>query len=167
MVLSRNSSSLSEIDDGAAGNDIGFHSIRDRFPFKRTPAHYRDRSRASISDRQLPRTTRSYPHTRVNRKGLLWLFPFRGKSGFYVMIFFAVMLFASASMVLQSSITSVFRQGNERVRHFRKGLKFGSTLKFVPGRVSRSFVLRDGLDRVRSQPRIGVRGPRLALVSFI
>lgn len=171
MVIGRNSSPPApEIDgatagNGGAGNDVGFHSIRDRFPLKRNPLHYRDRPRTS-ADRQLPRTSRSHPNTRFNRKGLLWLFPFKGKSGIYVMIIFVVFLFALASMVMQSSITSVFRQGSDRGRLLPKNLKFGSTLKFVPGKVSKRFVLGDGLDRVRSQPRIGVRPPRLALVSL-
>lgn len=177
MGLARNSSSQPEIEDTtAAGNDVGFHSIRGRFPFKRNPSHNRDRSR-SFSDRQLPRTNnnnnnnnRSHLHNRFTRKGLLWLFPFfffKGKSRFYSMIIAVVFLFALASMVMQSSITSVFRQRSEHGRNLREGLKFGSTLKFVPGRVSQRFLSGDGLDRVRSQPRIGVRAPRIALVSSI
>ena len=175
MGLSRNASSQPEIDDAANGSDVGFHSIRGRFPFKRNPSHHnhhRDRHRASSSDRQLPRTTaaaaRSHLQNRFTRKGLLWLFPFfKGKSGFYGMIIAVVFLFALASMVMQSSITSVFRQRSERGSYLREGLKFGSTLKFVPGRNSQRFLAGDGLDRVRSQPRIGVRAPRIALVSSI
>ncbi|XP_054779511.1 uncharacterized protein LOC129287341 isoform X2 [Prosopis cineraria] len=168
MAVSRSSSLLPEIDDntggnGGAGNDTGFHSIRDRFPFKRNPTHFRDRPRAS-SDRQLPRTTRSHLNTRFNRKGLLWLFPFKGKSGFYAMIIFVLFLFALASMVLQSSIMSVLRQASDRGRLSRPNMTFGTTLKFVPGRVSRRFMLGDGLDRERLQPRIGVRAARLALI---
>ncbi|XP_061363796.1 uncharacterized protein LOC133307319 isoform X2 [Gastrolobium bilobum] len=164
MVLSRNSSSQPEIDDAAAGSDIGFHPIRGRFPFKRNPSHNRDRHRAS-SDRQLPRSNRSHLHNRFTRKGLLWLFPFfKGKSGFYAMIIAVVFLFALASMVMQSSITSVFRQRTERGRYLPEKLKFGSTLKFVPGKFSQRFLSGDGLDRVRSQPRIGVRAPRIALI---
>ncbi|KAJ7974974.1 Glycosyl transferase, family 1 [Quillaja saponaria] len=162
--MGRNSSSSPEIVDNgdAGGNDVSFHSIRDRFPFKRNPVHHRDRARAS-SDRTLLLRNRSH-YSRFNRRGLVWLFPFKGKSGVYVMIIFVVFLFAMASMVLQSSITSVFRQGSERGRLFRQGLKFGSNLKFVPGRISRRFLLGDGLDRVRLQTRIGVRAPRLALI---
>jgi len=70
-------------------------------------------------------------------------------------------------MVMQSSITSVFRQRNERGMNHREGLEFGSTLKFVPGKVSQRFLSGDGLDRLRFQPRIGVRAPRIALVSFL
>lgn len=70
-------------------------------------------------------------------------------------------------MVMQSSITSVFRQRNERGRNLREGLEFGSTLKFVPGKVSQRFLSWDALDRLRFQPRIGVRAPRIALVSFL
>lgn len=64
-------------------------------------------------------------------------------------------------MVLQSSMTLVFRQGSERERLLREGLKFGSTLRFVPGR----FGLAGGLDEARKVPRVGVRPPRLAIVS--
>lgn len=67
-------------------------------------------------------------------------------------------------MVLQSSMTLVFRQGSEKGRLLREGLKFGSTLRFVPGRLSQRFVQSDGLDGARKDPRIGVRPPRLALI---
>jgi hypothetical protein len=170
MGLSRNSLSQPEIDDAGGSSDVGFSSIRGRFPFKRNPNHIRDRQK-SFSDRQLPRstnTTRSHLHNRFTRKGLLSLFPFfKGKSGFYALIFAVVFLFALASMVMQSSITSVFRQHNERNRDLRDDLKFGSSLKFVPGKVSQRFLSGDGLDRLRSQPRIGVRAPRIALVSSV
>ena len=67
------------------------------------------------------------------------------------------------SMVLQSSITAVSRQGSERGwRLNRAGLRIGSLLKFLPPRVSRS----DGVDSLRSELRIGVRAPKLALVSL-
>lgn len=67
-------------------------------------------------------------------------------------------------MLLQSSMTLVFRQGSERGRLLREGLKFGSTLRFMPGRVSKRVVEGDGLDRARNEARIGVRPPRLALI---
>lgn len=73
-------------------------------------------------------------------------------------------VFALASMVLQSSIASmVFRMGSgseSKGRSVREGLKFGSSLQFVP-RINVS------LDRARSEHRLGVRPPRLALVSSI
>lgn len=165
--MGRNSSSPPGIlDDNVGpggGNDLGFHSMmRGRFPFKRNPNPSQQRDRASTySDPPIFRS-RSH-HSRFNRKGLLWLF--KGKSASYLVIMFAVFLFAMASMVLQSSITSVFRQGSEKGRLLREGLKFGSTLRFVPGRVSRRIMEGGGLDRVRNQARIGVRPPRLALVS--
>ncbi|KAG2723391.1 hypothetical protein I3760_02G169000 [Carya illinoinensis] len=140
---------------GVSGTDLAFQSIRDRFPLKRNPSHHHNRSK-SDSDRSPPHRGRSH-HGRFNRKGLLWL---KGRSAFYSVVIFAVFLFAMASMVLQSSMTSVFRQGSERGRSLREGLRFGSTLKFVPAVVSR----RDGLDSLRSEPRIGIRAPRLALI---
>lgn len=75
-----------------------------------------------------------------------------------------VFLFAFASVVMQSSITSVFRQRPERARNFRQGLGFGAALRFVPGRVSQRLLAGDGLDRARSLPRVAVRPPRIALI---
>ncbi|XP_027936083.1 uncharacterized protein LOC114191105 [Vigna unguiculata] len=172
MGLSRNAASQPEIDD--AGGDIGFHAIRGGFPFKRNPNHYRHRG---SFDRQLPRmsnssssnsnsSSRSHLHSRLTRKGLLlWLFPFsKSKSGLYALIIAVVFLFAFASMVMQNSITSVFRQRAERNRYRLEGLRFGTTLRFVPGRVSQGFLSGNGLDRIRSQPRPAVRPPRIALI---
>ncbi|PRQ56452.1 putative glycosyl transferase, family 1 [Rosa chinensis] len=157
--MGRNSSAPPPILDdngGAGGNDLGFHSIRDRFPFKRNPnpSHHRGRDR-SLVDRGLS-SLRHRPHHRFYRKG--------GKSAFYSVLIFVLFGFAAATMLLQSSMTSVFRQGSERGRLLRDGLKFGSTLRFVPGRVSQKFVQADGLDGARNEPRIGVRPPRLALI---
>ncbi|XP_048442431.1 uncharacterized protein LOC125478331, partial [Pyrus x bretschneideri] len=167
--MGRNSLSPPAILDdsgGADGTDLCFLSIRDRFPLKRNPypSHQKDPGRGGFTYRQpfLRPTLRS--HHLFYRKGLLWLFPFKGKSSFYVVLIFALFLFAVATLVLQSSMTLAFRQGSERGRLPRKGLKFGSTLRFVPGRVSRRFVEGDGLDRARKEARIGVRPPRLALI---
>ncbi|KAI5399483.1 uncharacterized protein LOC127091508 [Lathyrus oleraceus] len=167
MGLSRNSISQPEIDDAGGASEFGFSSIRGRFPFKRNPSYNRDRLK-SASDRHLPRSatsSRSHLHNRFTRKGLLSFCPFFiTKSGLYALIFAVVFLFALASIALQSSITSVFRQRNEHSLNLRQGLKFGSTLKFVPGKVSQKFLSGDGLDRLRSLPRIAVRAPRIALV---
>lgn len=152
-------------ENAAAGgiNDSGYHSIRDQLRFKRhtNPRNLPDRARI-FSDRNL--RSRSY-HSRLNRKGLSWLYPFKGKPALYSVIVLALFLFAVASMVLQSSITSVFRQRNERERLLKEGLKFGFTLKFEPGRLARKFSDGDGIDRIRNVPRLGIRAPRLALVS--
>ncbi|KAM1048912.1 hypothetical protein ACFX2C_028074 [Malus domestica] len=164
--MGRNTSSPPAILDDNGGTDLGFHSIRDRFPFKRNPnpSHQRDRPRDVLTDRQpFPRAP-PRSHHRFYRKGLLWLFPFKGKSAFYVVLVFALFVFAVATMLLQSSMTLVFRQGSERGRLLREGLKFGSTLRFMPGRVSKRVVEGDGLDRARNEARIGVRPPRLALI---
>ena len=151
------SSSPPETDDSGGGGEGGgaFRSIRGPFPLKR----YRVKS--DLDDRPVLHRSRSHP-TRFNRKSLPWL---KGKkSVFYFLVLLAVFLYAMSSMVLQSSITAVFRQGSDRGGRGsnREGLRIGSTLKFLPPRVSRS----DGLDSLRSEPRIGVRAPRLALVSF-
>ena len=153
--LMMRSSSPPEADESGGGG-IGLHSIRDRFPLKRNPVYNRDRAKVG-SDRSGLLRSRSHP-TRFNRKGLPWL---KAKSAFCFIMVAAVIFFVVA-VFLPSSITPVFRQGSERVRLIKEGLRFGSTLKFLPPRVSRS----DGLDSLRSEPRIGVRSPRLALVSF-
>ncbi|KAA8539217.1 hypothetical protein F0562_025909 [Nyssa sinensis] len=172
--MGRNSASpdrVSSGDDNANSGGLGFHSIRDRIRFKRNPnpnttnidSNVKDRSKtASCPDRQW-RANRSHHHTRSTARKF-FLFPFRGRSLFYFFIFFAVFAFALASMVLQSSITSLFRPGSERGRLVREGLKFGSSLKFFPWRTARWFKEGGGLDRLRSEPRIGVRPPRLGLI---
>lgn len=167
------------MDDATPTAAAASHSIRGRFHFRRNsnpspgPDHHsRDGGAKSLppSDRQLLRASRAH-HGRANRKGLglgLGLSslvpPFRGKSLLYLAILLAVFVFAMASMVLQSSITSVFKQGGARRGSVREGLKFGSTLKFVP---SRQLAEGGGLDRARSERRIGVRPPRLALVRVL
>ncbi|KAF5729446.1 hypothetical protein HS088_TW21G01612 [Tripterygium wilfordii] len=145
-------------------NDLGFQSIRDRFPFKRNPGHNRDRCKTSLDRPSL----RKSHHSRFNRKGLLSLFPFRGAYLFYFLIFFTVFAFAMASMVLQSSVTTVLRQGpSERHRSIREG----SILRFERGSVLKSLLDEEGLDRERLQTGmalqtgIGLRKPRLALVT--
>ncbi|XP_057471754.1 uncharacterized protein LOC130760449 isoform X1 [Actinidia eriantha] len=154
-----------DIDAASSGTGgLGFRSIRDRIRFKRHPnpnpsPSHKDRAKTvSLQDRQW-RGGRSYHHGRSVARRFL-LFPFRGRSLFYFFAFVAVFVFALASMILQSSIASVFRSGSETGRSVREGLKFGSSLKFVPWRLDREF----GLDRLRSQPRLGVRPPRLALI---
>lgn len=62
---------------------------------------------------------------------------------------------------------AVFRQGGggsergKRLWPVRDDLKLGSSLHFEP---QRRFQLHDGLDRLRSHPRIGVRPPRIGLI---
>ncbi|KAH7839855.1 hypothetical protein Vadar_009711 [Vaccinium darrowii] len=175
--MGRNSASPDRVSSGEEDDDnnaaastttgIGFHSIRDRIRFKRNPNPNAPTSSLNTTkDRPSTKTTsdrrRSHHHSRPasnTRKFLL--FPFRGRSLFYFCLFFAVFVFALASMVLQSSIASmVFRMGSgseRKGRSVREGLKFGSSLQFVP-RINVS------LDRARSEHRLGVRPPRLALV---
>lgn len=150
---------------GAGANDLGLRSIRDRLRFKRNPnpSHNGDRAK-SFADRGPPVRGRSHYNGRFNRRGFLSPFLFKGKSAFYLVIISAVFLFALASMVLQSSITSVFKQGSDKGRLLRDGLRFGTTLRFVPGRISRRLVEANGFDRLRNEPRFAVRMPRLALV---
>ncbi|KAI8572356.1 hypothetical protein RHMOL_Rhmol01G0192200 [Rhododendron molle] len=74
---------------------------------------------------------RSHHHSRPALSARKFpLFPFKGRSLFYFCVFLAVLLFALASMVLQSSFASaVFRMGGgseRRERLVREGLKFGS-----------------------------------------
>ncbi|PKI68577.1 hypothetical protein CRG98_011063 [Punica granatum] len=147
------------MDDSPSSATFG--SIRDRFPVKRNPSHHHDADH--FRDYHGRSARGRFARSRFNRKGLFWLFPFRGKSLFYAAILFAVFVFALASMVLQSSITSVFgRQGSERARMLKEGLKFGSTLRFVSP--LQQLVEGGGLDRARLERRIGVRPPRIALI---
>ena len=81
----------------------------------------------------------------------------------YSVILIALFGFVFGSIVLQSSITSVFRQGGEKGGASKHGLRVGSSLRFVgPSRFH-----DDGrLDQLRKEGRNGVRPPRLALVSI-
>ncbi|CAK9313391.1 unnamed protein product [Citrullus colocynthis] len=154
-------SSSSEIDDNGSGNAVpGTHSIRDRFPFKRNSSHFRLRAKDSLDHA----ASRSRSHqSRINRKGLLWWIPARGQTLFYFVVVFAVFGFVTGSMLLQSSI-SLMSSGSEKERWLMERIKFGSSLKFVPGRISRRLVEGDGLDELRKKDRVGVRAPRLALI---
>lgn len=144
---------------------LGFHSMRDRFRFKRNPSESTTRAPSVLPDRHWRPAPRSHHHGRSGTRKFL-LFPFRGRSFLFFCVLFTVFAFALASMVLQTSIMSVFGQGNERGRLVREGLKFGSSLEFVPWRIRRRFELGGGLNQLRSQPRIGIRPPKLALVSL-
>ncbi|KAG6602279.1 uncharacterized protein LOC111459418 isoform X1 [Cucurbita moschata] len=155
-------SSSTEIDDNGSGNAVPvLHSIRDRFPFKRNSSHFRLRAKDSL-DHATPRS-RSH-QSRINRKGLLWWLPARGQTFFYFVVVFAVFAFVSGSMLLQSSISLMSSPGSERGRWLMERIKFGSSLKFFPGRISRRLVEGVGLDEVRKKDRVGVRAPRLALI---
>ncbi|KAF7113008.1 hypothetical protein RHSIM_RhsimUnG0170000 [Rhododendron simsii] len=190
--MGRNTASPDRLSSGeedgdnaaAAANSttgLGFRSIRDRIRFKRNPNpttatttspvnnnnNTKDRTGKTTSDRR-----RSHHHGRPAPSARKFpLFPFRGRSLFYFCVFLAVFLFALASMVLQSSIASaVFRMGGgseRKGRLVREGLKFGSSLRFVSSTtVGPRWRGSVELDRLRrSGPRIGIRPPRLALVS--
>lgn len=156
---------VSSSDDNSTAGVLGFRSIRDRFRFKRNSTDKATTS--SIADRKTSsdRHVRRSHHRSVLRKFLLY--PFRCRSFLYCCVLFAVFAFAMASMVLQTSIMSVFGQGNERGRAVRSGLKFGSSLEFVPWRIAKRIELRGGIDWLRNQPRVVVRPPKLAIVSLI
>ncbi|KAL3649966.1 hypothetical protein CASFOL_006369 [Castilleja foliolosa] len=164
--MGRNSISAGEsaADDATAP---AFHSIRDRFAFKRNSSYSATAAAAfSRSSKAAPpshKTSRSHHH---HKRKLSW-YPFRGKSWFYLCILAVIFTFALASMVLQSSITSVIRQGvgGDRMRwrwSLNEGLKLGTSLEFVPSR--RLELNGSRLDWLRSQPRIGVRPPRIGLI---
>ncbi|CAI9091230.1 OLC1v1026198C2 [Oldenlandia corymbosa var. corymbosa] len=180
-AVNSSSSGVGNAGGGGGGGGGGFHSIRDRFRFKRNPnssAPYTTKAvlpQSSPSASSLPydrqfKHGRSHHHHHHYSRSLprrLLLFPFRERSWFYVCIFVVIFVFALASMVLQSSIMSVFRQGGggsewDKSRwSVRDDLKLGTSLHFVP---SKRFELHGGLDQLRNQPRIGVRPPRLGLI---
>ena len=113
------SSSPPETDDSGGGGEGGgaFRSIRGPFPLKR------NRVKSDLDDRPVLHRSRSHP-TRFNRKSLPWL---KGKkSVFYFLVLLAVFLYAISSMVLQSLITTVSRQGSEQGRRLNmEGLRIG------------------------------------------
>lgn len=157
-------SSAESASDDAPG--ATFRSIRDRFPFKRynNCNSTTDLPRSSKTTPTSHKTSRSHHH----HKRKLSLSPFKGKSRFYLCIFMVIFMFAVASMVLQSSIMMVFRQGvgGDRMRwrwSVKEGVELGSSLEFVSRR--RLELNGSRLDWLRSQPRIGVRPPRIGLVS--
>uniref|UniRef100_A0A7N0SVT9 Glycosyl transferase family 1 domain-containing protein n=1 Tax=Kalanchoe fedtschenkoi TaxID=63787 RepID=A0A7N0SVT9_KALFE len=156
-------SSSSSPPDIEEHGDLGFHY---RFPFRRNSksnsANDRDRGRSLYSS-PADRQWRTHHHHRPMRRKV-WLRS--GRSLLYCAIFLAVFAFVFASVVMQSSITSVFRAGTERkVTSVREGLTLGSSLKFEPSRaLIRRFEERGGLDRLRREARIGVRPPRIALI---
>lgn len=180
--MKANSTSAGVGNGGRGGG--GIHSIRDRVRFKRnpnSPTSYTQRSSKtafpqsssgtnSSFDRQF-KPARSHHHLHHHSRSLprkLFWFPFKERSWFYVCIFLVIFVFALASMVLQSSIMSVFRQGGGGTLRgklrwsVRDDLKLGTSLHFVS---PKRFELHGGLDQLRNQPRIGVRPPRIGLVS--
>ncbi|KAL6573454.1 hypothetical protein OROHE_001913 [Orobanche hederae] len=164
--MGRNSISAAETaaDDATAPAS---HSIRDRFAFKRNSSYNATAaafSRSSKAASSSHKPSRSHHHH--HKRKLSWS-PFRGKSWFYLCIFSVIFTFALASMVLQSSITSVIRQGvgGDRMRwrwSLNEDFKLGTSLEFVPSR--RLQLNGSRLDGLRSQPRIGVRPPRIGLI---
>ncbi|KAK4359711.1 hypothetical protein RND71_021940 [Anisodus tanguticus] len=163
-------SSASSGDDNNKNNNNainsggGFHSIRDRFRLKRNSQRSTAPVPLSSPDRHWKTAARSHHHHNrsYNRKLIFFCFRGRSSSWLYFCIFLVIFVFAFASMVLQSSIMSVFRKGDGRARSrwsVRDDLKLGSSLEFV-----QRFQLGNGLDLLRNQPRIGVRPPRIALV---
>ncbi|KAL1542347.1 hypothetical protein AAHA92_26454 [Salvia divinorum] len=149
-------------DDASAAT---FHSIRDRFAFKR----YHNASSAAELPRSSKTTAPAHKASRShhNKQRKLSFSPFRGKSRLYLCIFVVIFVFSVATMVLQSSIMLAFRQGvgGDRMRwrwSVKEGLELGSSLEFVPQR--RIELNGSRLDSFRSQPRIGVRPPRIALI---
>ncbi|XP_075499447.1 LOW QUALITY PROTEIN: uncharacterized protein LOC142537843 [Primulina tabacum] len=164
-------SSVTNTSDSASDNSAtastataasAFHSIRDRFPFKRNNSSHNISTLASRSPNITPlsyKASRSHHH---HRRKLSWC-PFRGKSWFYLCIFVVIFTFALASIALQSSISS--GGGGHRVRRWRwpvkNDFKLGSSLEFVPRRFERNFTRFEWLG---NQPRIGVRPPRIGLI---
>lgn len=141
-------------EETSSSYGLGLRSIRGRFIFKRNqqPQSQQNKDQNKNADRQW-RNNRSQ-QGRVRRAS-----PY-----VYVLIIIVVFIYALASLLLQSSITSVFIQSESR-KSIRHGLKFGSSLKFVPYGLLQRFSQRRGLDQLRTEARLANRAPRLALVS--
>lgn len=140
-------------EETSSSYGLGFRSIRGRFIFKRNqqPQSQQNKDQNKNADRQW-RNNRSQ-QGRVRRAS-----PY-----VYVLIIIVVFIYALASLLLQSSITSVFIQ-SESGKSIRHGLKFGSSLKFVPYGLLQRFSQRRGLDQLRTEARLANRAPRLALI---
>ncbi|CDY14153.1 BnaC02g02700D [Brassica napus] len=136
--MGRNSLSL-EIhhDNNGAGNHNNNVSVRDRLRLKRNPTDMRDRSRSSLRSTRPPH--HHVPPRSLNRKGfLLSLLKPRGTCLLYSLVAFAGV---------------------------RRRIGLGSALKYVPGRVAKKLIEGEGIHSLRSEVRIGVRPPRLALLN--
>ncbi|KAG6763474.1 hypothetical protein POTOM_030891 [Populus tomentosa] len=165
---------LSATNGGSdGGSDKSSNSIRDRFLFKRNPnynSNTPEKSSKSHLDRSDHRSRwQHYTNRSNNRKGwLLPCLPFRGIYLFYCLIFFAVLAFVLASILLQSSITGMTVFSREWIGHrgsIKEDLKSGAMLKFVPVLKSRLPLEGHGLDDVRLLAnRVGLRPPRLAVI---
>ncbi|CAI9767493.1 unnamed protein product [Fraxinus pennsylvanica] len=175
MVRNSVTTTDSDDDDTTSAFSAAVHSIRDRFPFKRNPVNHNhnesnNNSIASISrltSKTLPyshKPSRSHHHRPLARK--LELFFFERKSRLLCIIL-VIFLFAIATMVLQSSMMSVLRQGvtSETMRwrwSVKEDLKLGSSLEFVPR--PRFHLNGSRLHWLRNQLRIGIRHPRIGLI---
>lgn len=163
----RNSLSFEIDDNGGAGRDGNHNRLRLK-PI--SSGDRRDRSSHSGSDRSslLRSSNTARPHhiggRSLNRKGVIsWLKP-RGNWLLYFLVAFTVCAFVMSSVLLQDSIAW---QGSARGGGgVRRRIGFGSSLKYVPGGVARRLIEGEGLDSLRLGVRIGVRPPRLALVSL-
>ncbi|XP_077225946.1 UDP-Glycosyltransferase superfamily protein isoform X2 [Tasmannia lanceolata] len=123
--------------------------------FKRNPNPNpnRNHGRDWRSDR------RSRPRPRRN-----FTCPTKGSSQFYCAIFALVVISLVATIFLQSSVTNVFKPGGEKVMFSRDHHNFGNVLRFVPLRLLQRFSKQSSLDLLRTEPRVAIRPPRLAIV---
>ncbi|KAL9242083.1 hypothetical protein vseg_016119 [Gypsophila vaccaria] len=136
------------VDEGVGGGDLPFRSNFIRF--KRSQPQ--NSARPKLSDRHL-----ASGRFRTRRRS----FQFKGNSMIYAVILLAVFGFTLASVVLQSSITSVFRQSGGGRGLGRRALKVGTSLRFV---APKRFLLEGRLDQLRMENRSGLRPPKLALI---
>ncbi|XP_010241635.1 PREDICTED: uncharacterized protein LOC104586175 [Nelumbo nucifera] len=143
---------------------LGFRSIRDRLRFKRSSLPEGQRNLAEEGDERDRRSDRQWRSRAHPNRGVRKGFPFKGTYLLYGAVFFAIALFIVGSLVLQSSIASVFRPGGDSGGSFRKALKFGTSLKFVPKKLLDRFEKHGGLNRLRLETRLAVRPPRLAII---
>ncbi|KAI3989621.1 hypothetical protein MKX01_036230, partial [Papaver californicum] len=166
--MGRNSTSSPEPENNSGDQTGVVYSIRDRFRFKRNPTNHSDNINNvedGGGDRKMDRQWRNRSHhNRIVRKG----FSFKITYFLYGAAILAFLVFVVGSISLQTSISSVFSSGSDRISIFtrKNGLKYGDNLKFLPTtKLLQRFVTQASLlDRLRTESRVAIRPPRLALI---
>ncbi|RZC70593.1 hypothetical protein C5167_033734 [Papaver somniferum] len=168
--MGRNSTSPPDPENNSGDQTGVVYSIRDRFRLKRNPINHSDNINnvedgGGGGDRKMDRQWRNRSHhNRIVRKG----FSFKITYFLYGAAILAFLVFVVGSISLQTSISSVFTSGSDRISIFtrKNGLKYGDNLKFLPTTklLQRFDTQASLLDRLRIESRVAIRPPRLALI---